>query len=92
MENSNIELFKGIDDAYKYAVVYTQVTGRTAYLDIFKSFGNFVIDWKYRKEKQYDGNVNFFKTSDEAKENASILKSISNKKYINVHIIERETI
>jgi len=92
MENNNIELFKGIDDAYKYAVVYTQVTGKTAYLDIFKSFGNLVIDWKHRKETQYDGNANFFKTSEEAKENASILKSISNKKYINVHIIERKAI
>ena len=83
------ELFKGIDQAYKYAVVYTQVTGRVAYLDIFKSFGNFVIDRKYTNEKQFGGNANLFKTLGEAQEDAKTLQSISNKKYVNIHIIKR---
>jgi len=60
-------LFKGIDEAYKHAVVYTQVV-----------YG-----------KHYGSNANFFKSSDEAKKDASILKSISNKRFTNIHIVNR---
>jgi hypothetical protein len=87
MENKT-KLFKGIDKSCKYAVVYTEVVVRGSYFEICQQYGSNCIVRKYSNAKMYYVNANCFKTLDEAKKDASILKSISNKKYINVHIVK----
>jgi hypothetical protein len=88
MKNKN-ELFKGIEKSYKYAVVYTEEVIRGSYLDIYQRCGHNSIVWKHSNEKRYYINANFFKTLSESEKDTSILKSISNRKYINVHIVKR---
>jgi hypothetical protein len=88
MENKT-ELFKGIDKSCNYAVIYTQVVVRSSYFEICQRYESDAIVWKYSSEKMHYTNANFFQTLDEAEKDASILKSINNKKYINVHIVKR---
>jgi hypothetical protein len=86
---SRTDLFKGIDKAYKYAVVYTEVVVAGSYWEICRQYGSDVIVWKRSNGKKLYDKANFFKSLDEAKKDMSILNSITNKKYINVHIVKR---
>jgi len=83
------ELFNGIGEAYKYAVVYTEVITKGSYFETSQWCGINIIERKYSNEKKQYENANFFQSLNEAKTDVSILKSISNKKYINIHIVKR---
>lgn len=87
-KENTAELFQGIDKACKYAVVYTDVVVKDAYFEIYKYCGSDAVVRKYSSEKMHYINANFFKTLDEGEKDASILKSTSNKKYINIHIVK----
>jgi hypothetical protein len=88
-EKSKTKLFQDIDESFQYAVVYTEVTIRGLYSEIFRKYGSDCIKLKNSREKRRYVNANFFKLRNEAKENMSVLKSITNRKYTNVHIIKR---
>jgi hypothetical protein len=89
LKEDTAKLFQAVDKACKYAVVYTEVTVKGCYFEICQWCGSNSIEKKYSSEKMHFVNANCFKTLDEAQKDASILKSISNKKYSNIHIVKR---
>jgi len=86
---NKIEIYKGIDIAYTCAVVYTEVITIGYYYKMSQWCGTNIIERKYSSKKEYYKNANFFPSLEEAKKDACILKSISNKKFTNIRIVKR---
>lgn len=70
----------------KYKITYSQVVSYTETINT-TSFGFPIIKYKNHVNEVLDGYEELgFKTYQEAKKRAEILKNISNKKYININI------
>lgn len=86
-ESDKIEIFEKVSKDFRYAVLYDEIIADKGTI-ISEKFGiPYMIDYD-NGEVSYQ-QIDFFRTSDEAKIRLNILPKITNKKYHNAFIVTR---